>query len=125
MAGEEAWDSTEVKTVFETRRPDAVPPDRLPRPDLAGGRTEPSTEDDRHVPVGALHERAVPEEERDDIDFFTFPEIDSAIGADAIDALIDGFCNGRPGQRGGSQGFPRPGCPRRRPPMPRLRPGSP
>ncbi|WP_088284497.1 ABC transporter substrate-binding protein [Kineosporia sp. A_224] len=27
----------------------------------------------------------------DDIDFFTFPEIDSTIGADALDAPIDGF----------------------------------
>jgi multiple sugar transport system substrate-binding protein len=29
--------------------------------------------------------------EQDDIDFFTFPEVDSTIGADAIDAPIDGF----------------------------------
>ena len=29
--------------------------------------------------------------EQDDLDFFTFPEIDSAIGTDAIDAPIDGF----------------------------------
>ncbi|MBK8076083.1 MAG: carbohydrate ABC transporter substrate-binding protein [Kineosporiaceae bacterium] len=27
----------------------------------------------------------------DDVDFFTFPEIDSAIGSDALDAPIDGF----------------------------------
>ena len=27
----------------------------------------------------------------DDVDFFTFPEVDSTIGADAIDAPIDGF----------------------------------
>ena len=27
----------------------------------------------------------------DDVDFFTFPEIDSAIGADALDAPIDGY----------------------------------
>ena len=29
--------------------------------------------------------------ELDDVDFFTFPEIDSAIGADALDAPIDGY----------------------------------
>ena len=31
-------------------------------------------------------------EQADDLDFFTFPELDSAIGADALDAPIDGFC---------------------------------
>jgi multiple sugar transport system substrate-binding protein len=30
--------------------------------------------------------------EVDDLDFFTFPELDSSIGADALDAPIDGFC---------------------------------
>ena len=29
--------------------------------------------------------------EQDDLDFFTFPEIDPAIGTDAIEAPIDGF----------------------------------
>jgi multiple sugar transport system substrate-binding protein len=33
-----------------------------------------------------------PVNEREDIDFFTFPEVDPAIGADAIDAPIDGHC---------------------------------
>jgi multiple sugar transport system substrate-binding protein len=31
------------------------------------------------------------ESEQDDIDFFSFPEIDSTIGADALDAPIDGW----------------------------------
>jgi multiple sugar transport system substrate-binding protein len=30
-------------------------------------------------------------DELDDVDFFTFPEIDPAIGADALDAPIDGY----------------------------------
>ena len=29
--------------------------------------------------------------DRDDLDFFTFPEVDSNIGADAIEAPIDGY----------------------------------
>jgi multiple sugar transport system substrate-binding protein len=34
---------------------------------------------------------AIPDDE-DDLDFFTFPELDSSIGATALDAPIDGFC---------------------------------
>ena len=33
-----------------------------------------------------------PEDERDDVAFFNFPEIDPSVGADAIDAPIDGYC---------------------------------
>ena len=33
-----------------------------------------------------------PQKEREDVDLFTFPVVDPAIGADAIDAPIDGFC---------------------------------
>ncbi|MEZ5193454.1 MAG: hypothetical protein R2734_13780 [Nocardioides sp.] len=28
----------------------------------------------------------------DDLDFFTYPELDASIGSDALDAPIDGFC---------------------------------
>jgi multiple sugar transport system substrate-binding protein len=34
----------------------------------------------------------------DDLDFFTFPELDASIGADALDAPIDGFCVAAGGQ---------------------------
>ncbi|OLF09611.1 sugar ABC transporter substrate-binding protein, partial [Actinophytocola xanthii] len=32
-----------------------------------------------------------PDAERDDLDFFPFPEVDPAIGTDAVEAPIDGF----------------------------------
>jgi multiple sugar transport system substrate-binding protein len=56
--------------------------------------------------LGLFMNEQFPEEERDDIDFFTFPEIDSAIGADAIDAPIDGFCmSADPDNEAGAKDF--------------------
>ena len=44
-------------------------------------------------------------ENGEDLDFFTFPELDSSIGADALDAPIDGFCVAAAGknQEGGKE----------------------
>jgi multiple sugar transport system substrate-binding protein len=41
--------------------------------------------------LGTFLVDAIPDQ-ADDLDFFTFPELDPAIGADALDAPIDGFC---------------------------------
>ena len=39
--------------------------------------------------------------EQDDLDFFTFPEVDNTIGADAIEAPIDGYMmSAKPEERG-------------------------
>jgi multiple sugar transport system substrate-binding protein len=37
-------------------------------------------------------------ESGEDLDFFTYPELDPSIGADALDAPIDGFCVAAAGQ---------------------------
>ena len=42
--------------------------------------------------LGTFVVDAIPRRQPDDLDFFTFPELDSTIGADALDAPIDGFC---------------------------------
>ena len=39
--------------------------------------------------------------EQDDLDFFAFPEIDPAVGPDAIEAPIDGFMMARPKNEAG------------------------
>jgi len=45
-------------------------------------------------------------DEVDDFDFFTFPEIDPAVGADAVDAPIDGFCmSANPANEAGAKEF--------------------
>ena len=41
--------------------------------------------------LGTFVVDGIPDHE-DDLDFFTFPELDTSIGADALDAPIDGFC---------------------------------
>ncbi len=41
--------------------------------------------------LGTFVVDAIPDQE-EDLDFFTFPELDSSIGATALDAPIDGFC---------------------------------
>lgn len=93
MAGEEAWDSQEVKTVFETWR------DLLPyhQPDPLGRTYQEAVSSLQQKKSGMYYlglflTDSLPLEQQEDIGFFTFPEIDSNIGADAIDAPIDGFC---------------------------------
>jgi multiple sugar transport system substrate-binding protein len=107
MAGEEAWDSTEVKTVFETWR-DLMPyhqTDSLGRTWQEAAQSLQQRTTGMFL-LGLFMNEQFPEEERDDIDFFTFPEIDSAIGADAIDAPIDGFCmSADPDNEAGAKDF--------------------
>jgi multiple sugar transport system substrate-binding protein len=92
MAGDEAWDSDEVKNVFETWR-ELLPyhqPDALGRTWQEGAEAIASGEAGMMM-FGTFIVDAIPDSE-DDLDFFTFPELDSSIGADALDAPIDGFC---------------------------------
>jgi multiple sugar transport system substrate-binding protein len=42
--------------------------------------------------LGTFLNEQFPANERDDIDLFTFPVVDTNIGADALDAPIDGHC---------------------------------
>ena len=54
--------------------------------------------------LGTFVVDAIPDLE-DDLDFFTFPELDASIGATALDAPIDGFClaAGGDNQEGGKE----------------------
>ena len=93
MAGKEAWDSPQVKKVFDTWR-GLLPyhqEDALGR-DVAGGGPGAAEEGGGDVPARHVRRPAVPRGRgRDDLDFFAFPEIDPAIGTGAIEAPIDGF----------------------------------
>lgn len=94
LAGDEAWDGEKVKKVFET-----------------WGELDPYLQD---APLGRTWQEAAQgllqkdtgtylmgmflqqqfaasEEARDDLDFFIFPEVDSAIGAGVVEAPVDGF----------------------------------
>ncbi|WP_457208325.1 ABC transporter substrate-binding protein [Nocardioides sp. P5_C9_2] len=92
MAGDEQWDSDEVKQVFETWRT-LLPyhqEDPLGRT-WQEAATSMSKGDCGMYLLGTFVVDAVADIS-DDLDFFTFPELDSSIGADALDAPIDGFC---------------------------------
>jgi multiple sugar transport system substrate-binding protein len=92
MAGKKAWNSAEVKKVFDTWR------GLLPyHQDAALGRTWQEAAQALQQKkagmylLGMFVGQQFPTDQQDDLDFFTFPEIDSTIGTDAIEAPIDGF----------------------------------
>ncbi|QSR32476.1 sugar ABC transporter substrate-binding protein [Nocardioides sp. S5] len=98
MAGDEQWDGDEVKLVFDTWR-QLLPyhqEDPLGRTwqeaATAMGKGECGMYLLGTFVVDALGENG------EDLDFFTFPELDSSIGSDALDAPIDGFCVSSAGQ---------------------------
>lgn len=94
LAGDEAWDGERVKRVF------SVWDDMMPHlQEAALGRTwQEAAQGLLQKKTGAYlmgmflqQQFATSEEAADDLDFFVFPEVDPAIGADVIEAPIDGF----------------------------------
>ena len=92
MAGEKAWNSNEVKTVFDTWK-GLLPlhqPDSLGRTWQEAAQSLLKKESGMYL-LGMFVGQQFPEgAERDDLDFFPFPEIDPAVGTDAVEAPIDG-----------------------------------
>jgi multiple sugar transport system substrate-binding protein len=92
MKGKEAWDGDEVKKVFSTWK-DLLPyhqADPLGRTWQEAATSMAKGECAMYL-LGTFVVDGVGDA-ADDLDFFTFPELDSSIGADALDAPIDGFC---------------------------------
>ena len=92
MAGEEKWDGDEVKLVFD-RWAKLLPfhqEDPLGRTWQEAATSMGKGESGMYL-LGTFVIDAVGDA-AEDLDFFTFPELDSSIGADALDAPIDGFC---------------------------------
>lgn len=92
MAGDEEWDSAEVKQVFDAWR-GLLPyhqADPLGRT-WQEAATSMGKEECGMYLLGTFVVDGIPDLE-DDLDFFTFPELDSSIGATALDAPIDGWC---------------------------------
>jgi len=93
MAGNERWDGEEVRAVFELWA------DLLPyHQQSALGRTWQTAaqsllrkESGMYVMGLFLNQQFTDPEDAEDLDFFNFPEIDSQIGATAVEAPIDGF----------------------------------
>jgi multiple sugar transport system substrate-binding protein len=92
MAGEQAWTSTEVKTVFDTWR-GLLPlhqTNALGRTWNEAAQSLLRKESGMYL-LGMFVGQEFPEADRADLDFFPFPEIDPAIGTDAVEAPIDGY----------------------------------
>jgi len=92
MGGNESWTDPKVAKVFDTWR------GLLPyHQQGALGRTWQEAGQALHQKkagmylLGMFVGQQFPEADRDDLDFFAFPEIDSTIGTDSVEAPIDGF----------------------------------
>ncbi|MEU8298548.1 ABC transporter substrate-binding protein [Micromonospora sp. NPDC048909] len=92
MAGKEAWTSDKVKKVFDTWA-GLLPvhqPDSLGRTWQEAAQSLQQKKSGMYL-LGLFVAQQFNADEQDDLDFFTFPEIDPAIGAKALDAPIDGY----------------------------------
>ena len=107
MAGKNAWDSPEVKRVFDLWK-SLLPyhqPDALGRTWQEAAQSLQQKKSGMFL-LGTFLNEQFPEKEREDLDFFTFPEVDPAIGADALDAPIDGHCmSAKPKNEAGAKAF--------------------
>ena len=93
MAGKEDWAGPKVKAVFELWK-ELLP---LHQPDSLGRTWQEAALALQQKKAGMyllgtfVAQQFKQGEEQEDLDFFTFPEVDPAIGADAIEAPIDGY----------------------------------
>ncbi|GIF72821.1 ABC transporter substrate-binding protein [Asanoa siamensis] len=105
MAGKGSWESAEVRKVFDTWA-SFLPlhaPDSLGRTWQEAAQALQQKKAGMYL-LGTFLLDQFPQNEREDVDLFTFPAIDPAVGADAIDAPIDGFCmSAEPKNAGGAK----------------------
>jgi multiple sugar transport system substrate-binding protein len=105
MAGEKPWTGNEVKTVFDTWR-GLLPyhqTDSLGRTWQEAAQSLQKKEAGMML-LGLFLGQQFPDADRSDLDFFPFPEIDSNIGSDVVEAPIDGFMMAkRPRNEDGAQ----------------------
>ncbi|MGW0482456.1 ABC transporter substrate-binding protein [Nonomuraea sp. NPDC003214] len=92
MAGKESWTDPRVKQVFETWRGllEHHQPAALGRTWQEAAQSLAEKKTGMYL-LGMFVAQQFPEADRDDLDFFTFPEINPAYGTDSIDAPIDGY----------------------------------
>lgn len=93
MAGEEAWDGEKVKNVFSAWS-DLVPfqqADPLGRTWQEAAQSMLKNESAMYYIGMFVGQQWQESEAPEDLDFFTFPEMDTAIGADVVEAPVDGY----------------------------------
>lgn len=92
MNGKESWTDPKVKQVFQTWA-ELLPyhaVGSLSRTWQEAAQTLAQKKSGMYV-IGSMVSQQVPADQADDLDFFIFPEVDSAVGTGAIEAPIDGF----------------------------------
>jgi len=92
MGGNESWTDPKVARVFDTWR-ELLPYHQqgsLGRTWQEAGQALQQKKAGMYL-LGMFVGQQFPEADRDDLDFFAFPEIDPAIGTDSVEAPIDGF----------------------------------
>ncbi|OLB81873.1 MAG: sugar ABC transporter substrate-binding protein [Actinobacteria bacterium 13_2_20CM_2_71_6] len=92
LAGKEGWDTAKTRKVFQTWR-DLLPyhaPAPLGRTWQEAAQQLQQKKAGMYL-FGMFVSEQFPATDQDDLDFFTFPEIDPAYGRDALDAPLDGF----------------------------------
>ncbi|OFE15378.1 sugar ABC transporter substrate-binding protein [Humibacillus sp. DSM 29435] len=93
MAGKESWADPKVKKVFDTWA-GLLPihqPDALGRTWQEAAQSLQQKKSGMYVLGSFVAQQFEKGAEQEDLDFFTFPEIDPAVGTDAIEAPIDGW----------------------------------
>jgi multiple sugar transport system substrate-binding protein len=93
MAGNERWDGEEVRAVFELWA-DLLPYHQespLGRTWQTAAQSLQRGESGMYLMGLFLNQQFAEGEDRQDLDFFNFPEIDPQVGATAVEAPIDGF----------------------------------
>jgi multiple sugar transport system substrate-binding protein len=92
MAGKEAWDSQQVATVFDTWRRllEISQPNSLGRTWQEAAQTVAQKKSGMYL-LGTFVGQQFTGADKNDLTFFPFPEVDSSVGTDAVEAPIDGF----------------------------------
>ncbi|MEV0587170.1 ABC transporter substrate-binding protein [Nonomuraea sp. NPDC050310] len=92
MAGKESWTDPKVRQVFDTWRGlmEFHQPAALGRTWQEAGQSLAQKKTGMYL-LGMFVAQQFPEADRDDLDFFTFPEINPEFGTDSLDAPIDGY----------------------------------
>ena len=93
MAGKEDWSGDKVKKVFDTWK-GLLPihqTDSLGRTWQEAAQSLQQKKSGMYLLGAFVAQQFTKGAEQDDLDFFTFPEVDSTIGTDAIEAPIDGW----------------------------------
>lgn len=93
MAGKEAWDGDKVKKVF-TEWKDLLPfhqKDPLGRTWQEAAQSLLKKQSGMYVMGMFIDQQFQQTDAKGDLDFFSFPEFDSAIGAKVVEAPVDGF----------------------------------